>query len=213
IICPECRSSFRMPARKSFLGFRKYRCPACSSKVIYPLTPAYRVIWWVGFGIVVVAALLTVTRQVVAIPGLLGIVAVFAVISDLRIRKKVHRLAELGPQQVAQPAPGTQPEIVCPKCGTANTDGARFCSSCGTALARVSRRMAKASLVLGILGCIFGPFTTIPGFVLGIVALRRIKRGAERLRGKGLAIGGICVSAVLTLLYFAIILVRLIVRH
>jgi hypothetical protein len=55
--------------------------------------------------------------------------------------------------------------------------------------ARTSR-LAVASLVLGILGC-----TSIVGLVLGIVGLVKINNSQGRLRGRGLAIAGICVSA------------------
>lgn len=54
--------------------------------------------------------------------------------------------------------------------------------------------LAVASLVLGILGfCTMG-LTALIGLVLGIVALTQINKSQGRLGGKGLAIGGLCVS-------------------
>ncbi len=62
--------------------------------------------------------------------------------------------------------------------------------------------LAIASLVLGILG--FCGVTAIIGFVLGIVAQVKIRRSGGRLKGKGLAIAGICISAVMFLFSLAI---------
>jgi len=56
--------------------------------------------------------------------------------------------------------------------------------------------LAVAALVLGILGCI--PLAGLVGLVLGIVALAQIKRSQRQLTGRGMAITGICLSAVLS---------------
>ena len=63
-------------------------------------------------------------------------------------------------------------------------------------------KMAVASLVLGLVG--FCGITAIVGLVLGIVAKVRIRRSNGRLKGKGLAIAGICVSSVMLFLSFVI---------
>jgi prepilin-type processing-associated H-X9-DG protein len=55
--------------------------------------------------------------------------------------------------------------------------------------------LATASLVLGILGCV--GITALVGLVLGIIALVKIDKSQGRLGGRGLAIAGICVSAVM----------------
>ena len=52
--------------------------------------------------------------------------------------------------------------------------------------------MAVTSLVMGLLGCLIIP--AIVGLVLGIASLLRISRSDGRLKGKGLAIAGICLS-------------------
>jgi prepilin-type processing-associated H-X9-DG protein len=54
--------------------------------------------------------------------------------------------------------------------------------------------LAVTSLVLGIMGC-----TALVGLVLGIIALVRINKSQGRQGGRGLAIAGICVSAVMLL--------------
>jgi prepilin-type processing-associated H-X9-DG protein len=59
--------------------------------------------------------------------------------------------------------------------------------------------MAVASLVLGILGfCTL--FTSFIGLPLGIISLVKIKGSGGRLEGQGLAIAGICTSAVCLLM-------------
>ena len=55
--------------------------------------------------------------------------------------------------------------------------------------------LATASLVLGVAGCL--GITAVIGLVLGIVALLKIEKSQGRLGGRGLAIAGICVSAVM----------------
>lgn len=56
--------------------------------------------------------------------------------------------------------------------------------------------LAVGSLVAGILApCTLG-LSGLVGLVLGVVALVRIQRSPGELRGKGFAIGGICISVV-----------------
>jgi len=71
--------------------------------------------------------------------------------------------------------------------------------------------LAVASLVLGIFGfCTFG-ITGIIGLVLGIVGLCVISRSSGRLKGNGLAIAGIVVSAVSLFMLFITFLIALLV--
>jgi prepilin-type processing-associated H-X9-DG protein len=60
--------------------------------------------------------------------------------------------------------------------------------------------MAITSLVLGILAFLTCGLTGLPGLVLGIIALSRIKKSQGRLSGNGLAIAGICTSALFLLM-------------
>jgi prepilin-type processing-associated H-X9-DG protein len=55
--------------------------------------------------------------------------------------------------------------------------------------------LAIASLVLGTLGLCSVGLSGLVGVVLGVVALTKIRRSPTRLKGKGLAIAGICVSS------------------
>ncbi|MEI6392910.1 MAG: DUF4190 domain-containing protein [Verrucomicrobiota bacterium] len=60
--------------------------------------------------------------------------------------------------------------------------------------------MAITSLVLGILGLFTCGVTSLVGLILGIIALVKINRSGGRLSGNGLAISGICVSAIFVLM-------------
>ena len=59
-------------------------------------------------------------------------------------------------------------------------------------------RLAIASLVCGVLGFLCLP--ALAGVVLGIMALLRISQSRGQLRGKGLAVAGLCVSGMMLIL-------------
>jgi type II secretory pathway pseudopilin PulG len=105
----------------------------------------------------------------------------------------------------------------CPRCRFDNSDGTRFCASCGAPMGVPARPstasprgraeqpkqgMAITSLVLGLISlplmCALGAgvLTAIVGLILGIVALVRSNRAPAEYGGKGLAIGGIAASVV-----------------
>ena len=56
--------------------------------------------------------------------------------------------------------------------------------------------LAIASLVLGIFGFLTCGLAAIAGLILGIIGLSVIKKNVEQLKGQGLAIAGIVVSAI-----------------
>jgi len=68
--------------------------------------------------------------------------------------------------------------------------------------------LAVASLVLGILGMFSCGITALPGLIIGIVSLSKIRNSNGQLSGKGLGIAGICVSIVS--LFFAALVIILI---
>lgn len=101
--------------------------------------------------------------------------------------KKLGELAEFKdalPSVPSVSATGVPPQIQ-------GFDGTR---PSGTMPGAPTSGLAVTSLVLGIMGCM-APV----GLVLGIIALVRINKSQGRLGGHGLAIGGICVSAVMFL--------------
>ena len=60
--------------------------------------------------------------------------------------------------------------------------------------------LAITSLVLGILGLFTCGITALVGLIMGIVALIKVNRSGGQLSGKGLAIAGICTSALFLLM-------------
>ena len=58
--------------------------------------------------------------------------------------------------------------------------------------------LAAASLILGILGFLSCGLTGLVGLVFGVVALMAISKSAGRLRGQGMAVAGLVLSAVST---------------
>ncbi|OPZ83794.1 MAG: hypothetical protein BWY76_02119 [bacterium ADurb.Bin429] len=113
----------------------------------------------------------------------------------------------------------------CLKCGAEVAEGAQRCASCGAAqgarpavppmagpgmmpptpmyeqpVEQKTSGLAVASLVLGLLGIFLSCLTTLPGLILGIIALNQINQNPRELGGKGLAIGGIVTSACFMLL-------------
>ena len=67
-------------------------------------------------------------------------------------------------------------------------------------------RLAIVSLILATLGLFTCGITALVGLVLGIVALVQISKSQGRLKGQGLAIGGVIVAGVFLLLLPALLL-------
>ncbi len=108
--------------------------------------------------------------------------------------------------------------MYCPKCGTENLNDAKSCSSCGQDLKDTSKSpkepdaktsgLAIAALYLGIFSIPAFFLTKVLAFsvgisaiILGIVALIKIKQSSGRSKGRGLAIAGIAVPAVMLLVF------------
>jgi len=96
--------------------------------------------------------------------------------------------------------------MYCSKCGAENTEDVKLCSACGEVLMSQSTEaqpnaktsgLAITSLVLGILSICCMIVTAVPAIIFGIVSLVKINKSNGQLKGKGLAIAGISVSAVI----------------
>lgn len=68
-----------------------------------------------------------------------------------------------------------------------------------------SSGLATVSLICGIGSVIFGPLTGIPAVITGHIALGKIKKSGGVLQGRGLAITGLILGYVLTVLSVAIV--------
>jgi type IV pilus assembly protein PilA len=99
----------------------------------------------------------------------------------------------------------------CPRCSTSLQDGVSFCPSCGTNVSgaapgpaaqpwpssapmpycgpQENSGKAIASLIFGLL--FFVPFAFVAAIILGHLGYSEIKKSAGRLKGEGLAIGGL----------------------
>ncbi len=92
---------------------------------------------------------------------------------------------------------GLPRRVRCTRCG------AQFDIGDAVVAVRTSRK-AVVSLVLGICSLPCTLITGVPAIILGILALRDMRR--ERLKGRGLAIGGIASGIVINLLGMVVIL-------
>ena len=71
---------------------------------------------------------------------------------------------------------------------------------------RETSGLAVASLVLGIVGMFSCGITALPGLIIGIVSLSKIRKSNGKPSGKGLGIAGICASIV-SLLFTALLII------
>ena len=100
--------------------------------------------------------------------------------------------------------------MYCPKCDRENVDGSVRCAWCGFELAAhpgvgapvavKTSGAAIATLILGILVFFTCGITTIPAIICGIVALVKISGSNGLLKGKGMAITGLVLPAVLIII-------------
>ena len=92
VICFECENKFEEKPKRSFLGFRKFLCPKCENKFIYPLTSGYRYIYWFVLVIFTLIFIVTVSKGGVALPGLLIVGAVIALRKDKSLKENIPPL-------------------------------------------------------------------------------------------------------------------------
>ena len=95
----------------------------------------------------------------------------------------------------------------CPFCAEEISEGVLSCPFCQRDLpaglwpAKVARTsgLATASLIVSILGVCSAGTLGLVGLALGLIALRRINRSGGQLGGRGLAVAGIVVGALMSL--------------
>lgn len=98
--------------------------------------------------------------------------------------------------------------MICPSCGTTVDAGATICPKCNASLtagtagtANIASAMPYVAELprtsgLAIAGFVTSFFCGVVGLVLSIIGLNQAKRSNGRIRGSGLAIAGIVISAV-----------------
>lgn len=106
VICLQCGGTIRALARRNFLGFPQFTCPACAATSVYPL---HRVQYWM-YVVFLVGAGAAITMRLLEGKAPLGNVAVLAafviaLVQDGAVRRQV-RLAE---ERARASAPPEQP--------------------------------------------------------------------------------------------------------
>lgn len=105
----------------------------------------------------------------------------------------------------------------CSHCGATNAPQAKFCQVCGKPLAAFtppppgpSSNKALISLILGILSVFCcGPFSGVPGAIVGKMEMDAIKQGRAPQSNMGMAKAGFWISIVGTALSIVILILSL----
>jgi hypothetical protein len=71
------------------LGFLKLECSDCRKAFQYPLTDGYRWIYRLALALLVVVEIVAIARGTFAVPGALAIGAVWALLADAKLKKRV----------------------------------------------------------------------------------------------------------------------------
>lgn len=88
-ICEHCGKLIDEKPRVSFLGFQRHTCPSCGKDTMYPLTRGYRLIYRLLLVMALLGFISYAAQGQIAIPGVLGIATIVALVQDYRLRKKV----------------------------------------------------------------------------------------------------------------------------
>ena len=92
VICTICAAaSVSTPTAMKFPGCPQYHCPSCGGHFLYPMTTANFVVGCLLAAVLLVTAVRTLLAGGIPLPGLLGLLAVVALIIDIRIRGAVAK--------------------------------------------------------------------------------------------------------------------------
>ncbi|MHB0866646.1 MAG: DUF4234 domain-containing protein [Thermoleophilia bacterium] len=69
--------------------------------------------------------------------------------------------------------------------------------------------LALAATILSILGLFCCGLTSIVGIILGVIELGRIKKGESSAKGRGLAMAGVVVGAIVVVLYILVVVISI----
>lgn len=91
VICPKCKNCFKQQSKSTTMGFRKYICPECNTKFIYPLRARTSFIYW--FAAIVIMPFLFIGYLYqygqIPIPGLLGIAVIYAIVRNITLKQEI----------------------------------------------------------------------------------------------------------------------------
>ena len=131
VICPNCKNIFEEKPKLSLLAFRKFSCPSCSDKFIYPLTSGYRKLYLFLLILFILFTIAAFTMGEVVIPGLLVIGAIIALIKNNSLKKKLQTQGIVVDGAKKIPIVQKPKIFYCSKCGNKLDSDSQFCSKCG----------------------------------------------------------------------------------
>ncbi|MBE0537168.1 MAG: hypothetical protein IH624_16015 [Phycisphaerae bacterium] len=95
----------------------------------------------------------------------------------------------------------------CPECQRQTPDASATCESCGHRFTAAPPRTSRAAIAAFVLGLLpLSPLVAIGVLIVGLIALRNIRRSRGALKGRGWAIAGMtfcCISVVLVGAFWA----------
>jgi hypothetical protein len=111
LVCGSCHVALSNsgPIPRTFLGFGRVVCPQCGQTTHYPLTNGTKIFYWVLVAAVTVFCVVELSQGNVALPGLVWIAAVAALVNNGSIERKVeqawqqHRVKGLASIEIPPP--------------------------------------------------------------------------------------------------------------
>ena len=145
--CDHCGSSFVANPKRTFLGFQRLTCQNCHGKIVYPLTPGFRITYWVIAALLLLFIVNAFGSGGYAYPGGAGLAVFFAIYRDWTLRKKISTQAPPPPQKrpIRSPATNSAAKNTCASCGYLAPAHMKFCPECGAKL--VAERPAPEEVV------------------------------------------------------------------
>lgn len=101
VACSNCGEEFEGTWKLSALGFPRFSCPKCNTKFYFPLRSGYRVFYLIMVILLVCSALGIISRiaegeigiPILGIPGIIGILGIYALTKDSSLRKKQPKIS------------------------------------------------------------------------------------------------------------------------
>lgn len=138
--CNHCGSTFVATPKRTFLGFLRFTCQNCEGKILYPLTPGFRVTYWVIAALMLVFIISAFSSGGYAYPGGVGLAVLFAIYRDWTLRGRIISPHPPHNQSLPIPTSTTKPlsRNRCATCEYMAPPNMKFCPECGTKLGLAS---------------------------------------------------------------------------